>query len=361
MTSPWIKFGSEFLNVRDLERQNLPGKFTQHESHVIQLCIDWESGKETFEFQTSGSTGAAKKIEFSRGQLEASARLTEHALNLQRGYTALVCLDTRLIAGAMMVVRSLVTGMNMVVRTPLAVPLNETTEQIDFAALVPYQVSAMLESVPGLLKRISIVIVGGATISGEIRNQLKTFTTSVHATYGMTETISHIALQRLSGPEPVDQFECLEGIKVSTDDRGCLIIRAAHLGPGPIITNDLVTLIDHRRFRWIGRFDRIINSGGAKVSPERVEGVLEAVLSEVRPMLRFFVAGLPDEKLGEKVVVVVEGQELTPKEKESIKNYLTSRLEKYELPRTYLSTLRFAETPSQKVDWKRTVAMLLTN
>ncbi len=359
MTEPWVKVGNVWLNLADVKRASLPSTLNRHEVHAIQFCKDWLSGKEIFEFHTSGSTGTPKKLTFQRAQLVASAKLTEAALGLRQGYTALVCLDTTLIAGAMMLVRCLVTGMNIIIKSPAANPLESTVDHIDFAAFVPLQVNTMLAHDPSCLKVIDTIIIGGAPISHELKLQLQSLPTAVYSTYGMTETITHIALQKISGNPLQDFFECLDGIAISTDSRGCLVIQAAHFGPSPIMTNDLVTLLDQKRFRWVGRLDRVINSGGVKVSPEKVEDAIEVVLHKIHPAIRFFVAGMPDGKLGQQVVVVLEASEMSTAEQDKIKKLLASRLDKYEIPRAFLFISHFKETASQKIDRIGTLSMIL--
>ena len=175
MTEPRVKVGNEWLNLADVKRESLPSTLNRHEVHAIQFCKDWLSGKETFEFHTSGSTGTPKKVTFLRAQLVASARLTEDALGLKEGYTALACLDTTLIAGAMMLVRCFVTGMNIIVKSPTANPLEGNVDHINFAAFVPLQVNTMLGHAPSGLRAIDTIIIGGAPISHDLKLQLQSF------------------------------------------------------------------------------------------------------------------------------------------------------------------------------------------
>lgn len=356
MTRPvWLKTHESVLTFDDLRRGLLPAGSSDQETNAISFCYKWLNGKEEFEFNTSGSTGPPKKIIFQRKQLEASARLTEEALRLVPGYTALICLDPKFIAGAMMVVRSLVTGMNMIIRTPSSNPLAGVADPIDFAAFVPYQLATMLEKGKEQLNKLRVVIIGGAPLPQEFIEKIQDYSTSFYATYGMTETITHIALQKLNGHDRQGFFHLLPGVRASMDDRGCLVIQAPHLGPHPIITNDMVTIVDKTKLRWHGRFDRVINSGGVKVHAEKVENVAGHVFRALKIQKRFFVAGLPDEALGERVVFVVEGDAFKHKKEDSLRSSLSRHLGKFEMPKAFLYIPHFAETSTQKIDRGKTL------
>lgn len=299
------------------------------------FCKEWLEGKERFSLRTSGSTGTPKTIEVHRDQMIASAKKTIKALGLREGMTALVCLDVNFIAGKMMIVRSLVAGMKMTVVEPNANPFDGVDDKIDFAALVPYQVRSSNLS--------GKIIVGGAPISFELLSQIKKIDTPVYATFGMTETLSHIALQKLNGNDAQDFFEVLDGIDISVDDRQCLLITADYLKE-VVISNDVVELINPRQFRWLGRWDNVINTGGVKVMPEKVE---QAVYDLIRGN-RYFVASLPHEQLGQQVVLVIEGKENV--DEKHLADSLRKRLSKYELPKQILYCSEFTLTPTQKIN-----------
>ncbi|HQQ98430.1 MAG TPA: AMP-binding protein [Cyclobacteriaceae bacterium] len=321
---------------------------------AIQFCRDWIAQRDQFTFHTSGSTGTPKQISFTRSQLITSARLSAEALNLQAGDTALVCLDTRLIAGAMMLVRSMVVGMNILLEQPSANPVQGTSSPMHFAALVPYQVVSILQTNPASLQRIKTVIIGGAPLQASSLAVLKTFTNHVYATYGMTETITHIALQQLSGKTPQEHFHALNTISLSTDNRECLVIHAPHLGQPPIITNDRVQLIDDKTFVWMGRIDRVINSGGKKIQPEYIEQIVESLLGNQGLNNRFFVAGLPDPLLGESVTLFIEGI-LARDVQDHMLKALESRLTRHGAPKSIICLEQFNETASQKVNRLATI------
>ena len=303
------------------------------------FCMEWLQGKPTFTLTTSGSTGAPKTIEVTRDQMIASAKKTINALALREGMTALICLDVNFIAGRMMIVRSLVAGMKMVVVEPSANPFEGVKDKIDFAALVPYQMASSPES-----ELAGKIIVGGAPISFGLLSHIKKISSPIFATFGMTETLSHIALQKLNGNDAQDFFEILEGIDISVDDRQCLVIKTDYLKDS-IVTNDVVELINQKQFRWLGRWDNAINTGGVKVIPEKIEKDIHDHLTGHR----YFIAGFPHQQLGEQVGLVIEGM-LRKEEEESLREEMKKKLTRYELPKLILYCKEFSLTPTQKIN-----------
>lgn len=321
-----------------------------NEEKVARFITDWQNGKQTFELTTSGSTGLPKNITIHRDQMIASAKKTAEVLGLKQGMTALVCLDAGYIAGMMMVVRSLTVGMKIIVVEPSAAPLSRKTQKIDFAAMVPYQV---INSEPETLALVNTIIIGGASIETVLLQKIKTLPCSCYATYGMTETVSHIALQKLNGDNAQENFHTLDGISISTDERSCLIIDVDYLGE-KVITNDLVELINAREFKWLGRADNVINSGGIKVIPELTEAEIAKWFVSKGYTNNFIVAGLPHDKLGTQVVLVIEGR-LPENEEQKMMEALGSSLKKYQLPRQILYKDQFAYTASGKINRLQTM------
>jgi O-succinylbenzoic acid--CoA ligase len=172
----------------------------------------------------------------------------------------------------------------------------------------------------------------------------------------MTETLSHIALKRINGPGKSDYFRVLPGIHIRQDERACLCIQAPHLST-EISTNDVVEMKSLEEFIWLGRFDNVINSGGVKVFPESTERKIEAIFSELKIVNRFFIAGLPDEKWGQTVALIVEGS-LTEKTIEKMQGKIKERLSKFEIPRSIKFLERFAETGTGKINRKETISKL---
>jgi O-succinylbenzoic acid--CoA ligase len=355
----WLKLKGKTYTTQQLTSGLPTGSFSKFEHDTLRFCHEWLNGKEDFQIETSGSTGQPKKIIITRDQMEASARLTAEALNLQSGYNALLALDPDYIAGKMMLVRSLVIGMNVIAIEPCADPLKGLEhEHVDFAALVPYQVSTILQSASSVsvLDAIKVLIVGGAALDQQSIALLQPLNCNVFLTYGMTETISHVALQKINGKQKQDYFVALSGISLSKDERNCLVIDAKSLGLQLIKTNDVVNLLSATSFHWVGRWDNTINTGGVKVFPERIEKEIEKVFYQFSLPNRFFVAGLPDQLLGNKVALIIEGdldQEIFSK----IIIALQSALTKYEMPREIRVILKFIETKTQKINRPHTLLL----
>lgn len=319
-------------------------------TNALNFINAWNEGQLYFEFHTSGSTGPPKPIRFSREMMEASARLSIQALGLKPGMNALVSLDTRFVAGGMMLVRGLVGGLPLILCEPSSNPLKQVEETVDFLAVVPLQLKALLEESPQALDRVAIVIIGGAPLDEEVISKLASKQSQFFATYGMTETLTHIALRKLNGPDRQQFFYPLPGVRTSLDDRGCLVIQASHLGPGSIVTNDLAMLLPDGGFRIDGRVDDVINSGGHKVNTSAVESVVGQVLRSLDIQARFFVAGVPDSLLHQKVCLVIESTPLPEEKEENIFSSLEEKLARFDVPREILYRARFAETPTQKID-----------
>lgn len=314
-------------------------------TEVLNFIGEWNSEKTAFTLQTSGSTGQPKSITVSRASMEQSARLTGEFLELRHGQTALLCLPVGFVAGKMMIVRALTLGLNLLVVKPSANPLLHVDDgiTIDFAALTPMQLTGILSDDDSLQKLVQVrcTIIGGAPLSATLEGQLQWLPYPVYETFGMTETLTHIAMRRLNGTSPSYLFETLPGISLPSDDRGCLVIHAPHLDEPVVVTNDIVELHGNRSFRWLGRADNVINSGGFKIYPEKIERKIESVMNQ-----RFIITNMPDSKLGEQVALIIEGEE---EDTTTIESKISGLLDSYEKPRIILFMTEFPETASGKV------------
>lgn len=304
-------------------------------AEINQFCTEWEGGQSEFVVYTSGSTGAPKPIRLMREHMKASASATNEFFQNKKGSTALLCLSPTTIGGKMMIVRALEAGMKLVVVEPSSTPLTTITEPIDFAAMVPLQVQQSLLNTPNKFELVKRIIIGGAAVSNDLKQQLAQFNTLFYQTFGMTETISHFALKQLS-PSEEAFYTCLPGVTIGSDD-GSLTINYPALGIESLVTNDLIQLIDANRFKWLGRSDFTINSGGIKIHPEQVE----ILLAQLIPV-PFFSFGVKDELLGERHVLAIESL----KEIDLSKAQLSGQLSKYELPKElwYFSTFHYTES-----------------
>jgi o-succinylbenzoate---CoA ligase len=326
-----------------------------YEAKVLEFCRNWLNGQLEFVVRTSGSTGTPKDISLTREQLEISARRTLAFLNLQKKDRLLVCLNVEAIAGMMMVVRGFVGGLHLTIVEPIANPIafSKPEQPFDFISFVPYQLETILSERPAkklVLDFAKAILVGGAPVSTDLEKKISSLKAPVYLTYGMTETVSHIALRRLNGPEPEPYYMVFEGIKLGLDKRGCLTIKGDVTQNEKIITNDLVDLHDNKTFTWLGRADNTVNSGGYKVQLEKVEVQLAQALLDLNINSRSFVTSVPDAKLGSKLIAVIENKALEPEVETNIKKELAKSLTKYEQPKEFLYLNPFFSTASGKID-----------
>lgn len=319
-----------------------------HEQLIGDFLLAWASDSPFVEVQTSGSTGPPKTIRLKKLQMVNSALATGRYFGLKAGDSALLCLPSNGIAGKMMLLRAMVLGLALDQVKPSSTPLTTGDKCYDFVAMVPLQLQKSLPQ----LGRIKTLIIGGAPLEARWKEALKDWDTQVFETYGMTETISHIAIKKVS-PDPNPHFQCLPGVALSLDSRGCLVIEAPGISDGRVVTNDLVELVGKTAFTWLGRYDSIINSGGVKLLPEHIEGKLAPLMAE-----RFFVAGIPDGTLGQKLVLIVEGK---PRDKARMLQRIKDlgQLSKYEIPKEIHFVEAFEQTETHKVHRQRTLARIL--
>ena len=354
--------GNSFLSVDDLLLYA-----NSLSIHTQQFLQEWFSKSTMIAVKTSGSTGVPKTIQLKKEFMINSALATGHFFGALEKTTALLCMSTQYIAGKMMLVRALVLGWHMDCITPAASPLEELAKTYDFSAMVPMQLQNSLAD----LHKVKILLVGGGAVHIELERKLDQITTQVFATFGMTETISHVAVKPLNhmaslgekaqkefiaheNPTAINPvydasfYTTLPDVTISQDQRGCLVIHATKVSEKKIITNDVVSIISDTEFQWLGRIDHVINSGGIKIHPEAVEKKLA-----VRIPQRFFVAGIPDQLLGEKLVLLVEG------EQSEINLNDLSGLSKYELPKQIYFVQKFVETETKKIQRSATLDLIL--
>lgn len=320
---------------------------------IGDFLLDWISDSLTMEVLTSGSTGKPKKIVLKKEHMVNSARATGDYLNLNRGDKALLCLPCSSIAGKMMLVRAMVLGMELDYVKPSSNPLTNSKKVYDFSAMVPLQAENSIEQ----LSQIKTLLIGGAAISFSLKEKLNSISIEIFETYGMTETITHIAVKRVEnenvGSSAAEtHFETLPSITVSKDNRDCLVIDAPNISDRKVVTNDIVEVIDETKFKWLGRYDSIINSGGIKLIPEQIEKKLSQIVKS-----RFFVAGIPDESLGQKLVLLIEGENVSKTELLQ-KIRALNTLTKYETPKEIHLLSLFIETESGKIDRSKTIETL---
>ena len=312
---------------------------------VEEFLEEWNNASETVLVHTSGSTGEPKPMLVEKRRMLASARRTNDFLGLKEGDTALLCMSLDYIAGKMMVVRALERGLRLISVEPSGHPLATNYQlsiinyQLDFAAMVPMQVynSLQVEEERQRLMQIRHLIIGGGAIDEGLADALRDFPNAVWSTYGMTETLSHIALRRLNGPDASEWYTPFDSVRLSLSDEGCLVIDAPEVCVEKLVTNDIAELNADGTFRILGRKDNVICSGGIKIQAEEVE-------RQLRPYLResYLITKRSDEKFGEVVVLLTEG---TVDEAREVCERI---LPKYHQPRVYLHVTHIPLTETGK-------------
>jgi len=329
------------LNGRLLYSSAVKFENTTNGSVAETLFKDFLSEKDFMEIATSGSTGSPKLIRLYKEHMRASASKTLNFLKLEAGSRSLLCLPPERIGGLMMLIRWWEGDLDLHMVSPQASPLEELEGNFDFAAMVPYQVTHSLTQ----LHRVHKLIIGGGAIPPELEQKLKDHAGEIWHTYGMTETISHVAMRRVNGPDD-DVFQAMPGVRFSVDERQCLIINSPDIGMENLVTNDVVELVTNTSFQWLGRYDNVVNSGGVKLYPE----FIEQKIGEWHHS--FFLAGVPDNTLGEKLVLLIEGPDITDIGELQAR---FSKLDRYEIPKEIKVVPKFEYTANGKLNRPQTL------
>lgn len=309
------------------------------ERDLYSFILEWFNDRNYVIGHTSGTTGSPKEIFCSKERMRLSAMRSLDYLHIKAKETALLSLSANFIAGKMMVVRALEYGLDLVCIEPSMKALLLLNEKIDFAALVPYQVSEIIAKKPVLLNNVKTLIIGGAEVSKELEANLQNISTACYATYGMTETLSHIALKRLNGDNPDIYYKTMQGVRISQDDRDCLQVIA--FDNELLTTNDIVKLHSDNSFEWLGRYDNVINSGGLKFIPEQIEAKIRHLIAN-----RFIISSKKDEKLGNCLILIIEGNSFPT---EQLHAQVSTLLSKYEIPKEIIFIDQLKETSSGKI------------
>lgn len=310
-----------------------------YEKHIGEFLLQWTDSSKTVTVKTSGSTGKPKTIKLYKQAMVHSAIATGDYFNLKPSNSALLCLPATYIAGKMMIVRAIILGLQLDLVEPSSRPLELVKRKYQFAAMVPMQLRNSL----GKLSKIKTLIVGGAKVSGDLKNKIQNCSTVIYATYGMTETITHIAVKKLNR-QSSSKFEVLPNVQITQDERDCLVINVPYISKAPIITNDVVNIHSNASFELLGRFDNVINSGGIKIHPEQLETKLTPFINT-----DFFIASRENETLGEEVILVIEGQE------QKLLNDVFKSFDKHEIPKEVFFLKTFKRTVSGKINRTKTL------
>lgn len=305
---------------------------------------DWLDDSPWMTVHTSGSTGAPKFLQVRKDRMMNSARITCEFLGLVPGDSAYLCMPLQYIAGKMMVVRALVAGLNLIYRKPSGHPMVQIDCPLRFAAMVPMQVfnSMQTEAEKDKLRRVDNLIIGGGAVEDTLVRALQEMPGAIYSTYGMTETLSHIALRRLNGPDASGYYKPFPTVKVSLSPEETLVIEAPLVCEEKLVTNDIGRIFSDGTFMILGRKDNTVNSGGIKIQLEEVETCLTRILN-----FPFALTSIADERLGEALVLLVT--ENIPEE--ILKQNISEQVEdRYRYPKFIFYVREIPKTGSGKVD-----------
>ena len=329
--------------ILELNQEELPQTF---ERDIIEFLQSWWDDSLTITASTSGSTGTPKEITLSKERMRVSAQAT----GAYFGFPKKICspLSAKFIAGKMMLVRAIEWNAEIHCIQPQSNPLSDVDQEFDFMVMTPHQLFTSLRSEDrNAIDLVKNLLLGGSPIKKELQLLISELHIKVFIGYGMTETMSHVALKMLNGTKPQEYYEGVEGVYFSIDRRECLIIEAKKLLPEPLMTNDIVELIDHKKFRWLGRFDDVINTGGIKVFPSTIELKIESVIAQA-----FYIAGVPDEKLGEIIVMYIEGKK-GDLDENNVLVKVEKLVDRFEKPKRIIFQEKFDYTHNGKLKRKR--------
>lgn len=297
------------------------------EKEILEFWNEWNSPTEFIISKTSGSTGIPKEIQLPKSAMKRGAAMTGKFFGLEEGKSTLLCLPVQFIAGKMMLVRAIELKLKLYCIEPKS--KIDFEEEFYFVPMTPMQVENSLNVIP----KIENLLIGGAPLSDSLRSKLEKIPVKCFESYGMTETITHIALKEISE----EFFTTLDGISIRKDERDCLVIKTPYFEE-EIVTNDIVELKNISQFKWLGRFDNVINSGGIKILPEQIEQKLKPFIEKA-----FIITSLPDKTLGQKLILIIEGNRTLNFE------LRTSNFGKYEIPKEVYFVKEFPRTESGKI------------
>lgn len=342
MGTSGIQINNRFHSVEDIQQTLFKPNLSEWEYGIYKFILNWFDKSDFILQETSGSTGTPKEIQLKKAAMVSSAQATLKHLNIHNNDTAWLCLPINYIAGKMMVVRAIIGELNLVFSEAEGTP-TIPNQQVQLTAMIPLQLQKLIQSKVNL-STIQNIIIGGAAMSRILIQQCQCIQSKVYASYGMTETCSHIALQQINGENRQNDFQVLDGISISKSNEGCLQINAPRILESEIETTDVVEITSEKSFRWLGRKDYVINSGGIKVSPE----ILERKIGEIL-QIDCIVSFQDDDVLGQKIVLVFEKDTIN-ESFENILNILRKYLPKHHVPKVVKVIDEFPRNKSMKID-----------
>ncbi len=337
-----IKLNGLKFSLDDIENFR-PYSDDEFEIRIFDFISEWKSTSSEIIQKTSGTTGAPKELRLSKDLLIQSALNTGKILELKENDKIFLCLPVDYIAGKMMIVRAIILNLQLYSQMPSSNPVIE--QDYDFSAFTPMQIENVINKDKTSLNRIKKIIIGGAPVSSELIETLQSINSQCYETFGMSETGSHIALKKLNNEGKSEFFEVLEGIEISVNEENQLIISSEKMNIKDLVTNDIVNILDHNKFLWIGRKDNLINSGGVKISPEYIENKLKPFIQN-----RFFIFSIKDKVYNELPAILIEGEK-----NENIGELFQRELSKFEIPKHVYYLKNFVFTESGKVNRKETI------
>jgi len=341
----------EFLSLSTKKLALLSEGSWEHD--LYSFIIDFLDNTGPILQRTSGTTGDPKELTLNREAMITSANMTIKHFDLAIGSRVLLCLPLQYIAGKMMVVRALVGRLNLITTEPTSRPMTNVVGNIDFAAMVPMQVYESIRN-NDPVEEIGKLLIGGGVIDQSLLQRIqKLDKVEIFESFAMSETYTHFASRRINGEHRTDLFESMNGVFLGQDERGCLVVDLPGVTDGRVITNDMVSMMNERKFLWLGRIDHVIKSGGVKIIPE----ILEAKIREIIHG-ELLIIGIPDEKLGQKLILVIEGDKKSHLE-EIYLSKLKTMLEKHEIPKRIVVIESIPRNYSMKPDRIATQKLLM--
>ncbi|WP_258150492.1 AMP-binding protein [Nonlabens tegetincola] len=311
------------------------------EKEVGDFLLNWLDDFEVLTVNTSGSTGQPKSLKINKQFFLNSAAITANYFDLIPGKQVLCCLPLQYIAGKMMFIRAIQHGWHLDCVEPTSQPLKKAEKRYDFTAMTPFQLSQSLDNI----HKSRVTLLGGSPVTATLVGQLQGKHSRVYQSYGMTETCSHVAIRQLY-PHYEACYTAVGKTTFSLSKDQTLVIDAPQVSPDLLTTNDLVLLHNEQKFELLGRLDDVINSGGVKLHPLKIEDKLSSQISN-----RFFIGSLPDNDLGEQVVLIVES--------ESPFDIDFNGLDKFEVPRAIYFLPTLVETNTGKIQKKKSIEQAL--
>lgn len=327
----------------DFSQHTQPEKFAKAENSfdetVLHFLERWHS-QDSFTIHTSGSTGIPKPIVHSKRAMHQSALLTGNYFNFKKGENILLCLPANRIGGIMLIVRAIIWQLKLYTLPPKLKLDIESLPAMDFASLLPVQAIENFAE----LHHIKNILLGGAALPLHLEKKIQQHKSNFYLSYGMTETLSHIALRKINGKNATLHFTTLPGVSIGIDTDSRLFISASKLGIRKLKTNDIIKILTPTTFEFVGRYDNVINSGGLKINAEAIEKQLAPYVSQ-----SFYIKGIPDAKLGEKVALFIESKQWNAQNLQELEQQIQTIHPKQARPKTIIFQENFAYTPTGKI------------